>query len=389
MRPSPNLPRQGSSLPLIIEDIRALLEAIDLQGMYQGVSQEAGARLAIVGPVNSGKSTLFNLLQGREISQVSPIPGTTKEVIREELGPFMLMDTPGFGEAGGADRASIALRGAAEAAAVLVVFDAAAGLRSSDVQLLDAIQQLGKPVVVAANKIDLVGRDAAAVEADMAGRLGVPVIAVSAKKGTNVGERLMPALLDALPEIAVAVGRQLPAFRREAAKKVIRNSVLLNAGVGGVPIPLIDIPILLANQARMVLRIAAIYGEPFSAKHAKELIATMAGGLGLRFLAQEVAKVVPVAGWAVAGGIAAVGTWGIGQVAMQYFESGKRMDRRQLRHVYKNLLNSEQVRLQGVPEQEQLQVLTGETTPLPPAEVPPEPPTARQHLRWPFDRRST
>jgi uncharacterized protein (DUF697 family) len=325
------------------------------------------------------------------VSHVSPIPGTTKEVIREELGPFTLMDTPGFGEAGGADRASIALRGAAEAAAILVVFDAAAGLRASDVQLLDAIQQLGKPVVVAANKIDLVGRDAAAVEADMSERLGVPVIAVSAKKGTNVGERLMPALLDALPEIAVAVGRQLPAFRRTAANKVIRNAVLLNAGVGGVPVPLIDIPVLLANQARMVLRIAAIYGEPFNVKHAKELIATMAGGLGLRFLAQEAAKAVPVAGWAVAGGIAAVGTWAIGQVAMQYFENGKRMDRRELQNLYKNVLKNEQVRLQGVPEPEQLQALTGEPATLPPTAVPAEPPAdpSRQDLRWPFQRRST
>jgi small GTP-binding protein len=388
MRPQ-NGPRQGSSLPLIIDDIRALLRALDLEGMYQGVSEEAAAKLAIVGPVNSGKSTLFNLLQGRDLSAVSPIPGTTKEVIREELGPFMLMDTPGFAEAGGASRASIALRGAAEAAAIVVVFDAAAGLRASDVQLLDAIQQLGKPAVVVANKIDLVGRDAAAVEADMSSRLGVPVIAISAKKGTNVGERLMPAILDALPEIAVAVGRSLPAFRREAAKKVVRNSVLLNAGIGAEPIPLIDIPLLLANQARMVLRIAAIYGEPFNAKHAKELIATMAGGLGLRFLAQEAAKAVPIAGWAVAGGIAAVGTWAIGQVAMQYFEGGKHMDRRELQHLYKNVLKSEQVRLQGVPDDQQIKVLT-EEAPLP-AEVPTEPPAtpARQDLRWPFQRRST
>src|SRR4051794_40542666 len=226
MRPSPTNRAQGSILPLVLDDIRVLFQTLDWDRMRQDVSQEAEARLAIVGPVNSGKSTLFNLLEGRQVSTVSPIPGTTKQVISEDLGPFMLMDTPGFGEVGGADRASIALGGAAQAAAIVVVFDAAAGLRQSDVQLLDAIKALDKPLIVVANKIDLVGKDAAAVETDMSTRLDVPVIAISAKKGTNVGERLLPAIMDALPEVAVMIGRRLPSFRRQAAGKVVRNTVL-------------------------------------------------------------------------------------------------------------------------------------------------------------------
>jgi uncharacterized protein (DUF697 family) len=91
----------------------------------------------------------------------------------------------------------------------------------------------------------------------------------------------------------------------------------------------------------MVLRIAAIYGEPFTAKHAKELIGTIGGGLAFRYLAQQGAKLVPVGGWAVAGGIAALGTWAIGQVAIEYFESGKRLTRPQMRDMYKNILKRE------------------------------------------------
>src|SRR5207249_3071942 len=110
------------------------------------------------------------------------------------------------------------------------------------------------------------------------------------------------------------------------------------SAVGAEPIPLVDIPLLLTTQARLVLRIAAIYGEPFTARHAKELISTIAGGLAFRYLAEQGAKIVPVGGWAVAAGIAALGTWAIGQVAIEYFESGKRLTRRQMRDMYKNIL---------------------------------------------------
>ena len=261
----PNSSNSAPKLPTSLDDIRTLLNTLNWTGMQREVQREAEARLAIVGPVNSGKSTLFNLIAGKMISPAGPIPGTTRTVIEQGLGPFTLIDTPGFGEAGGENRAATALQGAATADALLVVFDVAAGLRQSDLQLMDALRRLGKPLVVVANKIDLVGKDAQSVEADMVQRLGVPVVAISAKKGTNVGERLLPALVDALPELAVLLGRNLPAFRRTAANRVVRNSMIINGGIGAEPIPFIDLPLLLANQARMVLRIAAIYGEPFTA----------------------------------------------------------------------------------------------------------------------------
>ena len=122
------------------------------------------------------------------------------------------------------------------------------------------------------------------------------------------------------------------------ANKVVRQSSILNSAAGAEPIPFIDIPILLTTQARMVLKIAAIYGESFTAKHAKELISTIGGGLAFRYLAEQGAKLVPVGGWAVAAGIAALGTWSIGQVAIEYFESGKRLTRKQMREMYKNIL---------------------------------------------------
>jgi small GTP-binding protein len=324
-----------------MDDLRAILRTLNIEQISDDIKREAAARLAIVGPVNAGKSTLFNMLEGKDVAEVGPIPGTTKVPQQRKVGPFVLIDTPGFGEVGGVDRASIAAQSAAGSDAILLLLDAGAGLRQGDADLLKYLREMRRPVVVALNKIDMLGRDYQKVADDASTRLGVPVVPISAKKGTNVAEKLVPALVDALPDLAVALGRELPHLRRSMANKLVKQSSILNTAAGAEPLPFIDIPILLTTQARMVLRIAAIYGEPFTAKHAKELIGTIGGGLAFRYLAQQGAKLVPVGGWAVAGGIAALGTWAIGQVAIEYFESGKRLTRPQMRDMYKNILKRE------------------------------------------------
>jgi small GTP-binding protein len=320
-----------------MDDLRAILRTLNIEQLTDDIRREAAARLAIVGPVNAGKSTLFNMLEGKHIAEVGPIPGTTKVPQLRTVGPFVMIDTPGFGEVGGVDRANVAAKSAAEADAILLLLDAGAGLRQGDADLLSYLQGLRRPVVVALNKIDILGRDYQKVADDASARLGVKVIPISAKKGTNIAEKLVPALVDSLPDLAVALGRALPQLRRVMANKIVRQSSILTSAAGAEPIPLIDIPIMLTTQARMVLRIAAIYGEPFTAKHAKELIGTIGGGLAFRYLAEQGAKLVPVGGWAVAGGIAGLGTWSIGQVALEYFESGKRLTRHQMRGMYKNI----------------------------------------------------
>jgi small GTP-binding protein len=323
--------------------MRAILRQLNWEQIYADVRRESAARLAIVGPVNAGKSTLFNTLEGKNVAQVSPIPGTTQTNQQQVMGPFTLIDTPGFGEVGGVDRAAIAAKSAAESDAILLLLDAGAGLRQGDADLLNYLQGLRRPVVVALNKRDLLGKDYQLIVNDAQARLGVPVIPISAKKGTNVAEKLVPALVDALPELAVALGRALPPLRRAMASRIIKQHAILNSAAGAEPIPFIDIPVLLTTQVRMMLKIATIYGEPFSTRHAKELVGTIAGGLAFRFIAQQGAKLVPVGGWAVAASIAALGTWSIGQVAIEYFESGKRLTRQQMREMYKNSLKRDQL----------------------------------------------
>jgi small GTP-binding protein len=311
-------------LPANLATLRSFMGLTRFDELHREVQSELARRIAIVGLPNAGKSTLFNTLHGRRVSAVSEQAGTTTELIRGSFGPFLLIDTPGH-------LPEVQRSAVDEAAVVLFLLDASRGLRPEERTLLHDLRRTNKPLVVALNKADVLRADPDAVAGELAARLNVPdVIPIAARPGENVAEELVPALLNASPDAALAVGVALPAFRRQAAARLIRNATVVGLAAGLQPIPLVDIPILLGNQIRLVLRIAALYGEPMDARHARELVTTLISGLALRYLAEEAAKLVPFGGDVVAGAIAAAGTWAIGQVAIEYFEGGKQLSSKQL-----------------------------------------------------------
>jgi small GTP-binding protein len=311
-------------LPGNLATFRRFLSLTKWDELHAEIAGDLARRVAIVGLANTGKSTLFNTLSGKYASPVSPVEGTTVTLIRGNFGPFLLIDTPGH-------LPDVQRAGVEESSLAVLLLDATRALRDDDRRLLRELQKTGRPLLVVLNKLDAVRGDPDDVAAEWAARLGVQdVIPISAKDGTNIAEELIPALLEASPEAALAIGRALPTYRRQAAQKLVRTATLIALAAGMEPIPLIDIPILLGNQIRLVLRVAAVYGEPMSARHTRELGTTIIGGLGLRLLAEEAAKLVPVGGDVVSGAIAAAGTWAIGQVAIEYFEQGKTMSAKQL-----------------------------------------------------------
>jgi len=326
------------ALPTRLADVRRLFQALEWDKLSMEVEQEAHARVAIVGPVNSGKSTLFNQLEGRKVSAVKAVAGTTRGLVSESFGPFTLVDTPGFGEVGGVDRAAVAQAAAEQADVVILVLDGSAGLRQSDYALYQTLRDVEAPLIVALNKIDLIQRDVKEAVTDARQKLGAPVVPISAKTGRGISERLLPAIVEAHPWMAVALGRSLPQYRRQLSRRLVRSAAALNAIIAAEPIPGLDIPLLLAAQVRMVLRIAAAYGESLSVRHARELLTTMAGGVALRYLAAQLGKLIPGPGWVIAAGATGLGTWAMGRVAIAYFESGKRLTSKELRQRYRQLI---------------------------------------------------
>ncbi|UCC64658.1 MAG: GTP-binding protein [Anaerolineae bacterium] len=326
-------------MPATMKDIRAVLASLDWETLVQQVEREAQTQMAIVGSINVGKSTLFNALKGAEISPVSSVPGTTRRPVKERLGPFLLVDTPGFDELDSLDSVRIALRDVETSDLFLLLLDGEAGLRRTDLVLHNELRTSGRPVMVVLNKVDLLNRAALSdILACVEDRLGPGVIPISAKKEAGLVDRLFPRIIEAHPALAVSLGRALPAYRCQAARRLMRNASTFNALVGTEPVPGLDLPLLLSIQVRLVLRLAAVYGRSMTARSAKELISTIAGGMAFRYLAAEVAKLLPGVGWAVSGALAAFGTWTIGQVAIRYFDSERSLTPHRMKKLYRRLV---------------------------------------------------
>ncbi len=160
--------------------------------------------LAVVGRPNVGKSTLVNRILGRREAVVEDVPGVTRDRVPYDANwagrRFTVVDTGGWE----ADAKGMAARVAAQAEmaidaadAVLFVVDATVGATDTDEAVVRVLRRAGKPVVLAANKVD----DLRA-ESDAAGMwslgLGQPY-PVSALHGRGSGD-LLDAILDALPE---------------------------------------------------------------------------------------------------------------------------------------------------------------------------------------------
>lgn len=136
-------------------------------------------------------------------------------------------------------------------------------------------------------------------------------------------ERLGLWLSDNMASKKLALAHNFAFMRKAVAEDAVRTTAWQNGLVGVVtPIPGADMPIMTANQIKMLLQIAAAYGQPLNVDRVKELAAVVAGGYLLRTLARQAMTVVPVLGWAVKGGIGYTGTMAMGKAAIRYFEEG-------------------------------------------------------------------
>jgi uncharacterized protein (DUF697 family) len=147
---------------------------------------------------------------------------------------------------------------------------------------------------------------------------------ISLPSGNALLEELVPRVVRAMDEdYLVPLAKGYPPFRRAVCEELIRKNARQNAVIGGLPIPGADMPVMTANQARMVLNIAAAYDEELSLDRARELLGVLAAGFGLRALARQVVKLIPVGGWAAAAAIGYAGTVAMGRATMLYFERGR------------------------------------------------------------------
>ncbi|MFV1859265.1 MAG: GTPase [Anaerolineales bacterium] len=294
-------------------------------------------KVAIIGPANVGKSTLYNALiqPDEESAEVSAVPGTTREVQSADAGVFAMIDTPGTdaeGEGGEADRQN-ALLAASSADLMVLIFDASHGVRDPERALHQKLSALGVPMIVALNKMDLVGDEDAAVTGRAIGTLKLKhdeMIPISALRREGL-EDLLLAMVRKEPEVLVALAEELPAYRRKLAQTVIVRGASAAGAIGFTPLPIIDFIPLLGVQVTMVLGIARVYAYRISLARARELIATFGMGAVGRLAFYELSKFGGPPTWLLSAGIAAGTTAALGYAAATWFESGRKLSNAELR----------------------------------------------------------
>ena len=187
--------------------VNTLLAALVELLPHPGVVSEPGPgiRVAILGRPNVGKSSLVNRFLGEERLMVSPLPGTTRDVVDTTIHwqeqDYVLVDTAGLRRpsvvAEGLERQMVlkAIKALSRAEVALLLLDAQEGVTQQDLRIASLINDQGKGCLILVNKWDLVQGEPQGgkkilerVAADLEFMAYVPVLPVSVKTGYNLAK---------------------------------------------------------------------------------------------------------------------------------------------------------------------------------------------------------
>ncbi|MFC1883553.1 tRNA uridine-5-carboxymethylaminomethyl(34) synthesis GTPase MnmE [Thermodesulfobacteriota bacterium] len=216
----------GDVISLLNEDVIEPIESLIEKHVAKRIWLD-GIKTVIVGRVNAGKSSLLNRLLEEERAIVTPIPGTTRDVIEATINidgvPLRLMDTAGLREGKDeVEKIGLSMTGEKidEADLLLVVIDQSVPVDKDDLDLLDRCKE--KNALVLLNKIDLPSHFPEEEIADHSSNH--PVVRISALTGEGVDD-LKKFIVD-----TVVRGDFDPGFSRTATN--MRHKQALTAGAG-------------------------------------------------------------------------------------------------------------------------------------------------------------
>lgn len=194
-----DFPEEGlefASMDEICHDLDEIGTAIEklASTFHQGKILYEGLSLCLVGPPNVGKSSLMNALLDKDRAIVSPTPGTTRDILEDQMRlnglHLKISDTAGIRvttegiEQEGIRRSKKALK---EADLILLVLDAGKGVSVEDIELLESVPK--QKTILVWNKIDLPHHSLSTFDFPFA-------IQISAKEG--IGLDTLHAAIDRL-----------------------------------------------------------------------------------------------------------------------------------------------------------------------------------------------
>ena len=139
-------------------------------------------------------------------------------------------------------------------------------------------------------------------------------------------DRLWAAIEDAVPlglramlQEARDVRQPLRDMYFHAAQPHILSYALVAGAAAGVPVPMVDIPLFLAIQAKMFHTLASLYGQEMKVRRMTEVFSTLGLSISARLGGRELLKLIPGFGSAVASLFAAASTYALGCTICAYF----------------------------------------------------------------------
>ena len=194
--------------------------------------------VAIIGRQNVGKSTLLNRMAGKRVTIVEDLPGTTRDRIFANVSwqgvEFTIVDTGGLEPKPQSTMAQAVKEqvevAITEADMIIFLVDVRDGVMPADLEIADMLRQVGKPIMLVANKADNAGLETQAVEFYELG-LGEPV-AISAYHGRGTAE-LLDRIVSLLPTPSPAEVEPEVMKVAIVGRPNVGKSMLLNALLGG------------------------------------------------------------------------------------------------------------------------------------------------------------
>ena len=160
--------------------------------------------IAVLGKMNTGKSSIINAIFNREVSIVSDYAGTTTDVNQKAMellpiGPVSIMDTAGLDDSGelGQKRIEKTLETIERSDVAIVVFDNS-GVKSCDIELFEKLKNKNIPILSIINKIDIEYPDKNDIEKIK--NNSDKTIELSAKNDNNVTSKIKQGLINILSD---------------------------------------------------------------------------------------------------------------------------------------------------------------------------------------------
>ena len=340
---------------------------------WELASEEARSALdqqlvvAFLGSSSAGKDAAIRALFGMDFGEVDPIPGSTDRLRVAAVDPqgrFLVVNAPGFGDL--RDEVDAEASKALDALDVAVyVLNADGGATIDERRDLDRIRELGRPVLVCINKIDLIRtheRDAfvkatlAQLDVDPSDAVVTAFDPLPALSPEPIG---IDKVIGWLTRTLAEDGKELMLAKHlrnkaEACEPLILAAAKKAAVAGAIPVPGADATAVTLVQVKLIADIAAVFGRKLDRDVMLFLIGEALAGSTKGFVRWAV-KALKSAGW-VPGGqvvhiatstlgatIASAATWGVGKAAVTYMQQGD-LTPDQFRHVFETAAQAYRLR---------------------------------------------